>query len=154
MTENKHEHSDSVDALHAMAGGEQVAGPPAAKNQRAGAVPAFDAGQLPASHTTPTARRRRNAARATHRRGVHAEQFKRTMIPLLLVVGAMLIVLGAITAFMLPSEDEIELARLTGRSGLLHRPITRWMVVSAFPLGAVLLLGALVFWREIRQKNR
>ena len=153
MTENKHEHNDSIDALHAMAGGEQVAGPKAANQQTSAAAP-VDTGGAPPSRVAPAAYQRRIAVRMTHQRRVHAEQFKRMMIPLLLVVGAMLIVLGGITAFMLPSEEEIELARLTGRSGLLHRPITRWMVVSAFPLGAVLFLGAWVFWREIRQKNR
>ncbi len=94
----------------------------------------------------------RQASRAKQARSVriggqqaqaHAHAYKKMMIPLLLVVGVLLILIGALDVTMLAQADEGELR-------------TRWhalmaaIALASFPLGAILLFGAWWFRREVK----
>lgn len=80
---------------------------------------------------------------ARHARA-HVHAYKRTMIPLLLVVAAILAVVGALATSMLI------------RAGAAARE-TRWeawltfVALVSFPLAAILLFGAWLFHREVKR---
>ncbi|HUU22307.1 MAG TPA: hypothetical protein VM389_07195 [Phycisphaerae bacterium] len=81
----------------------------------------------------------------------HAHQFKRFMIPLLLVTGVLLFVLGGAA---LALQGSLESAETAGQGSLLASKSARWSAVAAFPLGAILLLGAWLFRRDVRRAEK
>jgi hypothetical protein len=152
---------DPHDALAAMADGEDLA--PKADEQpddqleneerdfaaasaaEGRGVDPADLEGLPVGAEARAARKARAQGYDKQRTSVHALQFKKTMIPLLLVVGVMLFILGGIVAaVVLPGAE--------GR-GLFSRPFAIAAVVAAFPLGAILLFGAWFFHRETKQSQ-
>jgi len=73
-------------------------------------------------------------ARATH----HA--YKRTMIPLLLIVGLLLIVVGVLSSAML----------IWHRGEGMHDTALAAVTLVSFPLSAILLFGAWWFRRDVK----
>jgi hypothetical protein len=154
------EEKPSADALAALASGQDVAGAEQAEAQEdddvietEGVLVAGDTveGQSPAPRD-PTAVadelafRKAQAARF-HRQSMqaHHEQMKRFMIPLLLAVGIMLFVFGAILAAMMPGAG----AGKAGSLSMLTKPWAKAVVFASFPVGAILLLGAWLFHKDV-----
>ena len=88
------------------------------------------------------ARRARGSKLAGQQARAHAHTYKKTMIPLLLVVGAMLILIGLVDVSMLVAAEEAD------RQTRWHALMTALAVVS-FPLGAILFFGAWWFHRDV-----
>ena len=92
------------------------------------------------------ARRARGAKITGQQARAHAHAYRRMMIPLLLVVGVLLILIGLLDVSMLIAADEADRQ-------------TRWhalmMVVAlvSFPLAAVLFFGAWWFHREVSHRR-
>ncbi len=84
------------------------------------------------------ARAARRAARAT------SEQYRRVMIPFLLVVAGLLIVVGAVSAGYVASATPEE------RDYAQWYPYMTYVMVVSFPLAAVLCFGAWWFRRELK----
>jgi hypothetical protein len=152
---------DPHDALAAMADGQDLA--PKAEEQpqeqladeerdfvaaaaaEGQAVDPADLEGLPVGAEARAARKARAQGYDKQKSRVHALQFKKTMIPLLLVVGVMLFILGGVVAaVVLPGADD---------RGLFSRPFAIGAVIAAFPLGAILLFGAWFFHRETKQSQ-
>lgn len=89
-------------------------------------------------------------ASAHHRRAgrAHAEQFKKFMVPLLLVSGVLLFVLGGAASFVVFGDEAPR-----AEDALLSLGARKLLVLAAFPLGAILLLGAWLFHLEVRRSN-
>ncbi len=170
-----------VDALAAMADGEDISqqgfnavqdDPPAGESDaeaafvaqsappadESDAVAAFAAQSAPATPpaTVPVvgsaavsgARRARASTLQRQRSRVHAEQFKRMMVPILMVTGIILLILGGIVTFMMKQGDP----DLYTGTGLLNDPgFKRIMVITSFPLGAILLIGAWLFRADLKR---
>jgi len=98
---------------------------------------------LPTGEGSLAARRARSATIAAQAGFVHGQQFKRAMIPALIVVGLLLFILGGIVAAMLPRLSS------TARPGTLAA-CAWWAVPIAFPVGTILLFGAWFFHRELK----
>jgi len=175
MTESPERHDESIDALHAMADGQDAAAgsrpgegqtePPEESSSGLDSLTeqtapgedpqaAEDFSHMPRGEGASLARRNRSAAFQHQSRRVHAEQFKRAMIPLLIVVGAMLLLLGAAMLTMLPGAEQAAQARARGSDALAHKAWTRPLVLASFPLGAILFLGAWLFRRDLRAAGR
>lgn len=141
MTEN-HKHSKSIDALEALAAGKSPSPQPQQNPITAmGAVAPF------AANAASPVRRRAGVRRNT------AASLRQIMIPFLLGVGLLLLVLGGICTAQLPSQEDITAAKALGRGGMLYEPYARWLVFGAFPLGAMLLIGAFFFWNQGRKAS-
>ncbi len=153
MTENNEDmHADHIDALNAMAGGEEInpdrqdesPGNPLDGDAFEQADSAIDIGVTVVN--TEQAKRARQAGIQGRMHKAHAEQFKRTMIPLLLVVGAMLLLISIATVMMMQSHRS-ENGPFMGGFG--------WpMAVGSFLLAAILMLGAWMFHNEIQKTQR
>ena len=89
--------------------------------------------------------RRAHGARMSGQQArVHAHAYKRMMIPLLLAVGAVLIIIGAIgLSMMLRAAEPVRQTRW-------HSWLTGVVLVS-FPLGAIMFFGAWLFHREVKR---
>lgn len=83
----------------------------------------------------------------------HAHQYKRTVIPLLLVVGLLLVALSAATLVMLVSASEPDPYHMQSHGTILQK-YGRWTVLIALPLAVLLLLGAWLFHRDVRRPDR
>jgi len=153
---------DPVDVLAAMAEGaeEQEADAPKPPDEQEeldeellaavgheigeGGVDPADLADLSANRLSAAERKARAAVLHSQAAQAHHHQFKRTMIPLLIVVAGMLFVLGAVVAAILPGREQ------AGRGGILSG-LWAWVAVwVSFPLGAILLFGAWFFHREVR----
>lgn len=80
-------------------------------------------------------------------------QLKKFAIPLLLVVGALLLLMGTILVFMLPPSAP-EGAATNPDTSLATSPWTKVMVFSAFPMGLILMLGAWLFHQDVRRQEK
>ncbi len=155
-------HTNNIDALEAMSQGKQAApqqqkdtgdsgggtrapvdlngggqdattpSEPADKPQP-GTAPA-DTGKAAARTRTP---QRRPAP------AVHAHHFKQFMIPMLLIVGVMLVGMGATLGLILINRSDT-----VGPPTMIDQPWVPWAVVASFPLGAIMFVGAWMFHRE------
>lgn len=106
------------------------------------------AAAIPVSQDPPgTAALRRAAAVDRHTRRVHAHQFKTIMVPLLVTVGSLLLLCGAI---MLAGAGGDPQEAPGGPEGF-HGIFRKWFPVAAFPVGVILLAGAWYFHRELRR---
>ena len=135
------------DALAASAGGQSDAPAGEPKDPQTGQGAANLAG-LPVGGKSFAASKARAAALGRQAAQAHAHQFKRIMIPLLITVGLLLFALGGVVAGYLPSGDPAE-AELS-RPGVM----AKWAVRAAFPLGAILLLAAMLFHRELKRWDK
>ncbi|MFW6132764.1 MAG: hypothetical protein ACOC8F_02620 [Planctomycetota bacterium] len=142
---------DPADALHAMADGEDLAAAPVGDTEpeTPGEEPdAADADALeglPGRGEARSARRARSATIGAQADSAHHHQFHRAMIPLLVVVGILLFVLGFVVAILGPARAE---------TSMFGGTMTTVAVVVAFPLGAILLFGAWFFRREVARADR
>ena len=152
---------DSRDALEAMAAGEfENPSQPAsagdsgdAEGGLSGDAPATDVGpegyDIADADEPPRGNpRQRQAARVARQNQttrVHAAQFKKTMIPLLLSVGGLLLVFSGVTVFTLlvggGSQDGPAQVTMLSKYG----PV---VVMVSCPLAAMLMAGAWWFHRE------
>ncbi len=97
---------------------------------------------------TPAQRAAR--ARQTDRRATNsfAHQYQKTMVPVLLVTGVLLLVLGTLVLFLYGGGPAPEEGEPTGINlGLLA-------AIAAYPVGLVLLVGAWFFHRETSGPRR
>ncbi len=88
------------------------------------------------------ARRARSATIGGDETRASSAAYKRTMIPLLLVVGGLLILVGALSAWMLLRQVD------TGG----HSAALVLVTLVSFPLAALLVFGAWWFHRDVRGK--
>lgn len=174
MTEQPSQHDDKVAALHSLAEGgpdqPQEKSQDAAEGEVSDALAASAGGQndapagepndpqaaqgaanlagLPVGGKSFAASKARAAALGRQAAQAHAHQFKRIMIPLLITVGLLLFVLGGVVAGYVwrGNSAETELSR----QGVM----AKWAVVAAFPLGAILLLAAMLFHRELKRWDK
>ena len=158
-------HSQSADALRAMAAGEHSA-PDAAEapdplGGQSAPAPAGEAAadaeelaqvrDLTEGHDAPEARARRAADFQARQHVAHAYHYKRTMIPPLLVVGVLLLLAGG-GALVIKVLDGRGDHSLPTDSPLLRH--AGWLVLSSWLLGAILLLGAWLFHRDVTEADR
>jgi len=89
------------------------------------------------------ARPARTAGHGRRRGRTHAHTYKKSMIPFLIVVAAMLLVVGCIsTGIVVPAWLSQE---------RISDPRMRLVSIASFPLAGVLLLGAWMFHRDVKQ---
>ena len=161
--QNNNTHDERAEALRALADGRHEE-PDEAETEavdqadpHAGAVPdapgdaadvmGMDGAEAPALAQTAEARKQRAAA-ATRRSQHHAgRQFRAVMIPLMLATSGLLIILATIVLIK-------GSGRGTVGGSILGRGWTPYVVLGAYPVAALLALGAWLFWRELRQGPR
>lgn len=164
MADQNEKNLNADDALRFLAGGgeikdeSQVEGPSAsqvageladAETIEAGAfVPAAAPGARPGAPSAYAPTRVRAESFSRQARGVHSTQFKRMMIPLLVVVGALLLVMGilimSIIAMRNPAISSNDFFSQYG-----------WMFVClAIPMGLILLGGAWMFWKDLAAQEK
>ncbi|MDP6545683.1 MAG: hypothetical protein QGH60_16995 [Phycisphaerae bacterium] len=158
---------NKVDALAAMAGGEDISHqgfnaieePPApsgksdaaaalAAQTTATATPAAVPGAGSGGTAASGARKARASAMQRQRTRVHAEQFKRMMVPILLVTGILLMILGGIVGVMMRKAGPSPYHDTGGFDGVSFKKI---MVIASFVIGAILLIGAWMFGADIKR---
>ncbi len=103
--------------------------------------------------STPAFQAQRASRLSANSRRAHAHAYKRTMIPLLLVVGFMLIAFSVLTLMMLMGGGADDPDSLAGEMTYLQA-YGKYFVLAALPLGAILLVGAWLFMIEIRKSPR
>ena len=146
----------AVDALAALAGGQEA---PSADQQAQvdpqgqGTVETADVflvqqSGLPSPEEDAARKARASALRKQSHR-VHAEQFKRLMVPLLTVTGVVLLILGLVVASRIGGQQPPS----TGRGFLYDRNVQKVLVIAAFPLGAILLAGAWLFRMDLKRAD-
>lgn len=92
---------------------------------------------------------RRKASEATRRKNMdqaHALQFKKTMIPLLIVVGVVLVLISIATIVVRMGEDVTEISQANPSMLQQYGPM---LVMLACPLAAILFFGAWLFHQEV-----
>lgn len=150
MTEDKRNSNNSKtisqeDALKAMAARHEAWDQPVAEVV-AHDEPHAEGAQLAMDVTQPfqavQAQARKPAAHAA------SHNLKKVMIPLLIVVGGLLLLMGGAVAFL----DATGTLKDASETGPLGGPVGRVLVYSAFPLGVILLVGAWLFHREVKQQ--
>ncbi len=156
MTENnKDMHANHIDALNAMAGGGEITPDQQNDEQDDSAGDPLDgevfeqtdsAVDIGVDVNPEQARRTRQTGMQGRIRKAHAEQFKRTMIPLLLVVGAMLLLISITTVMMIQAHR--------GDSGKFMGGLGWPMAVGSFLLAAILMLGAWMFHNELQRSQK
>ena len=141
LASGESDEADEADEADEVSGEDRVEGP-----VEAGAA-AYDLADATEPASGPVERRSRRSAQARSAALVHSVNFKKTMVPLLLVVGVLLLVLSAATAAMLlfPGGE--------GDPGALgrHGPA---LILASCPLAAILLAGAWMFHLEVRRAER
>ena len=149
--DNKDKHALSAEALEAMAAGEDLT-PPTAPPDEFDCDTAEAMGDLPVDAAQADfVPRKTRIAEGDRRTGkAHGHLFRRTLIPLLVVVGGVLLLFSLVTAAMLINAGadqavDVEPSRLQ-RMG-------PWLIAFSLPLGAFLLLGAWWFHMEIKRSR-
>jgi len=105
------------------------------------------AGELAAASAQGIRPSRRTARLRANTRLMHGHAFKQTMIPLLLVVGGLLIFFCVVTVAMLAGEG-FE-SNVGAPSGL--QTYGKYFIVAALPIGAILIMGAWLFYLDTRK---
>ncbi len=105
---------------------------------------------VPVRSRTAAERKARDSDMQRKAKRVYASQFKAIMIPLLIVSGLLLIILATwVYLKMPPSEEQIHAS-----DNLLNKPWMCGVVLAAYPLAVILLLGAALFYRDVRQDKQ
>ena len=152
-----------VDALKALAEGPQADPDAPETDDIANAAPALEGDELyamigqeadePAAETfapaLPVARANRQN-QAIQARQAQGHQLKKLMIPLLLVTAGLLIALGSVGAYFAFTPDA---GAADGDVGMDGGPMMKLGVILAFPLAAILLVGALLFARDTHKTD-
>ncbi len=149
MGENQEEPADNVDALNAMAGGADLEQEPVAEEVIDSALQGGD-DSAAAEHIELQCLPQEQAAEAAprqeremvDRRGKEAMavQYRKMMVPVMITVGAILILLGLVSVALKDAGTAISL----GSSAV-------WFALLAVPLGIILLLGAMHFNNELKR---
>jgi len=141
---------DAASELAAAAGTAAGAARAAQAGAPAGAAaPAFPGAPAAAS---PEEKRARAAQFSMQTRRVHAYQFKKIAIPPLIVVALMLLIMGTVAVFLPGGVGVGETHRAPGVSVIdQYRP---WLILSAFVVGPILLLGAWLFYSDVRRSDQ
>jgi len=171
MAEEKDKQGLSAEALEAMAAGQQadpsetlqsqdsaelleahdaLEGLAADEGYREELAESYDPAVLeglPGEADAALARRAQVADTQVRARRVHAEQFKRTMIPMMLVLGVVMFIVAIATLIKLSTRRQVDSYFPAEGTDLLVT-YGKWMAAAAFLLGSVLLLGAWLFHRE------
>lgn len=171
MTASDEKRDRSADALAAMAEGQEIGPKTDQEPETSKEIPWQDvldaekadtpgqgskalsaAGTAAPESADAVVRKARAASLQRRTQHVHAEQFKRMMIPLLLVTGIMLLVLGIAVATMISGSKPLAHGE---KVGFLENPsVQKTLVVVAFPLAAILLAGAWLFREDIKRGER
>ncbi len=138
MPEQPDKHARSAEALRALAEGKDLQPLPDNKSQGVVDMPAEELAMI---DEAPQARKARVDKLARRGRLVQSRHFKRMMIPLLVVVGIMLFVVGVICLKLGLNEASRQVENF------------KWLALAAFPLGAILLLGAWLFHRDVKRAD-
>jgi hypothetical protein len=104
------------------------------------------------SAAMPTIQPQRATRLQANVRRSHSQAYKRMMIPLLIVVGMILIGISALTLVMLmggASDDPDSIA--AEGTGLAE--YGKFFVLAALPLGAILLMGAWLFYLDLKRSE-
>jgi hypothetical protein len=101
------------------------------------------AGDLVAVRKVQAAKFEERSARAQH------QQMKKFMIPLLVTVGVLLFLFGGYLLTKLPGQAEA-----AADGSMLARPWAKFVVLAAFPLGAILMLGAWLFHQDVQRAEK
>lgn len=149
---------DTVDALAAMADGEDLTSSQAITEQpQTEEADVQTSGGEPVSTVSPapgaSAARKTQAVSAQKRgRQAHGVQFRKTMVPILLITGLLLFVLGGIVAAML--GDQGVAGDYYYENKMEDPAFQKILVWVAFPLGAMLLAGAWFFHVEAKRAEK
>ncbi|MCE5324797.1 MAG: hypothetical protein LLG01_00125 [Planctomycetaceae bacterium] len=135
--------SDQADALAALAGGQPTAA--GGQSKSPAAVNLSSGSRVPAS-----AKRRRESAFQANAARAQAHQFKNFMIPMLLGAAVLLLLLGALAACNLPSDDY----KAVHAEEVICKAWFKPLVIATFPLALILLAGAVVFWLDVRAHRK
>ena len=164
MTQPQDRHSDNLDALHAMANGQtnEPADDAAREDEHAEVVDdaapaeaddvevvddhAALASAAPAAPADPQARAARAAALAAQAQRQHAQQFKKTMIPMLIAVGGLLLLFSLIVLGYLAKGD------LDPNGNM--RKFGPLMVLVSLPFGAIMILGSWLLHKDVATSER
>jgi hypothetical protein len=92
-------------------------------------------------YVAPPANPQAAALRAQAAALAYSHAYKKFMIPLLIIIGVLLLVVGIITAYMVSTEGD-------------RRPLMVVVMLLSFPLGGALLFGAWWFNRDVSYKPR
>ena len=99
---------------------------------------------------------RLNGVKNSQKKKAHAYQFKKTMIPLLIVVAAVLLIMGTVAVFI-PTGGEQAVQPDNKQAPQAETEISKFrplLVMASFVVGAVLLLGAWMFYTDIRRADQ
>ena len=97
--------------------------------------------------TPPASRKARVRRHEANQGKAHAAQFKAAMIPLLLAVGVILMIIGVVCLVAGRPGDG---SRITISGELFGVAYVTWIAILSFPIGSILLFGAWLFHRELR----
>jgi len=162
------DQADRIDALAAMASGKDIAhdgfnavehiadekGVSGAADALAAQTGSAEPRAAVASVPRPSSSGARKARAATlhkNRSRAHAEQFKRMMVPILLITGVLLLMLGGVVAWMM---RDVPADAYTGEGVLNNPAVKRIMVITAFPLGGILMIGAWLFRSDLKRAEK
>ncbi len=136
--------SKAAEALAAQTG--QNA--PSALSDVPAAAPTAPQAIAPSASRTSGARKSRAAAMQKYQARANAQQFKRMMVPILLITGLLLLFLGAVVLYLMRDVPD------TGTGSFLHNPkIRRIMVITSFVLGPILMGGAWMFRSDVKRSE-
>jgi len=138
MAKESKEISPELSQLRSLVGG----GAPVADDPLVTPAPA---GQ-PAPFVAPS---KRAALLQANARRMHKHSFKQFMIPLLIVVGGLLILLSVVTMILLAGDggDTDSMAA----DGTYLRAYGKYFIIASLPIGAILIMGAWLFFLETRK---
>jgi len=97
----------------------------------------------------PTIQPQRATRLQANMRRAHGEAYKRMMIPVLIVVGGMLIALSVLTLLGLLSDGQDPDS--FAAEGTYLRVYGKYLILAALPLGAILLMGAWLFYIDVKR---
>lgn len=117
-------------------------------------IPA-ELGEVAAATTTATgavAPQHRAARLQVNTRRAHGHAYKQTMIPLLIVVGLLLVAFSVFTMITLMGGETGDEASLVSEQRGMQK-YGKYFILASLPLGAILLMGAWLFYMDVRKHN-
>ncbi|MFP4053811.1 MAG: hypothetical protein ACLFV7_08110 [Phycisphaerae bacterium] len=154
------QNDDHAAALEALAAGEDTQKPPeqaareAAQDEPAEAAPTVDLsgeGDAPTVDAAPRPSADEIRARQARLKAAQAKatghQVKKTMIPLGLVSGVVLLLLGGLTAIMTGGDQAIENDMFDGQTITL-------LMIAAFVVGPILIVGAWLLHQDVKRSDQ
>jgi len=124
----------------------------AAKPDPFAAASAAPAGDVGSRQRALQARQKRAASLVGQSQRAHAQQFKSFMIPMLIVTASLLFVLATVVALLMPDTTN---TFNPDYSPWYENPNTKkFLVLIAYPLGAILYLGAYLFYMDLQRHKK